>query len=71
MTQTMRERLIAKAAAFLMPSNEVEVFAVGEFDGNEITYIDYGPISVSGLVDVILEELNQPDQPASEAKSEA
>ena len=56
----MRDRLIHAAAAFLMPADQVAGFSVGEFDGSVISYIDYGPVSVSGLVDAVLNELRKP-----------
>lgn len=57
MTQTMRERLIIKAAEILMPAYEVEGGAVGSFDGEKISYIDYGPVNVADLIDGLLTEL--------------
>jgi len=47
--ETMEEHVMAALFRELRPDDEVRRYAVGDIVGDEITYIDFGPVNVRDL----------------------
>lgn len=65
-TMTMVERVMAALFRDLRPDDEVRRSAVGDIVGDEITYIDFGPVNVRDLARAAIAAMAEPSDLVSE-----
>lgn len=58
--ETMVERVMATLFRELRPDDKVSRYAVGDIVGDEITYIDYGPVNVRNLARAAIAAMAEP-----------
>lgn len=60
--ETMVERVMAALFRELRPDDQVAISAVGHIQGDEISYIDFGPMNVRDLARAAIASMAEPTE---------